>query len=103
MMVTRLSETVAGSRPTTSCMTGAPEKIDVPKLPRRMFHAQMPNCTGSGSSRPSWWLIMSICAGLALSPAMIAAGLPGARCTSRNTITPTIAITTRVEPRRRAM
>jgi len=52
-IVTRLSEMVAGSRSMTNCITGAPEKIEVPNWPRRMFQDQMPNCTGSGLSRPS--------------------------------------------------
>jgi hypothetical protein len=42
----------------------------------------------------------SICSDVALSPAMIAAGSPGDRCSSRNTKTPTVATTATVLMRR---
>ena len=103
MMVMIVSEIVAGRRCWISVITGVPEKIDVPNCPRRIAKAHSPNCTGSGRSSPSWWLIMTICAGVALSPAMIAAGLPGARCRSKKTMTPTTAMTIRVENSRPAM
>src|SRR5688572_22429229 len=41
--------------------------------------------------------------GVALSPAMIAAGSPGARCSSRKTKTATTAITGTIESSRRTM
>src|SRR5208282_3667519 len=41
--------------------------------------------------------------GVALSPAMIAAGSPGAKCTSRNTPTATTTMTGTIDRRRRTM
>ena len=85
-----VSETVAGSRCVTSCITGAPEKIEVPNCPRSMFHAQIPNCTGSGSSRPKLMADHGRSAPVwHCRPRGSPPGLPGARCSSRNTMTPT--------------
>ncbi len=101
--VIAVSDTVAGSRCPISVITGTSEKIEMPRLPCSSRHAQCTNCTVSGSLSPSRSRIAAMFAGVALSPAMIAAGSPGARCSSRNTNRPTSAITTRVARMRRAM
>ena len=61
----------------------------------------MPNCVHTGWSRPSLRRMPSISSGEALSPAMIAAGSPGVRCSSKNTNSATTSITGMVASRRR--
>src|SRR5258707_8802402 len=63
----------------------------------------MPNCSQMGLSRPSLCRIASMAAGVASSPAMIAAGSPGVRCSSRKTKSATITITGTVAARRLRM
>jgi hypothetical protein len=102
-IVSAVSESVAGSRWPISVITGVSEKIEMPKLPCRRCQNQRTNCTLSGSASPSCRRIAMISAGVALFPAMIAAGSPGAMCRRRKTKTPTRTITRAVESRRRTM
>ena len=46
------SITVLPTARMTSSVTERPDAIEVPRLPLTAFHTQMPNCTGSGRSKP---------------------------------------------------
>ena len=102
-MVMSASESVGSMRWPISFRTGSLEKIEMPRSPPSTATSQRRNWVGSGSSSPRRCRIATICSGVALSPAMIAAGSPGERCNSRNTNTPTMPITSTVEPNRRAI
>jgi len=86
-----------------SLATGSLEKIEMPRSPCSTAVTQRKNWTGSASSSPSWRRIAAIWSPVALSPAMMAAGSPGERCSSRNTNTATMPITSTVEASRRRM
>ena len=62
---------------------GGSEIREVPRLPPRSWPIQVKNCTGRGSFRPSEARMRSSCSGVAMSPAMIAAGSPGVSRSSR--------------------
>ena len=101
--VVSASESVGSTRWLISFSTGSLEKIEMPRSPCSTAETQRKNCTGSGSSSPSCLRMPAICSAVALSPAMIAAGSPGERCSSRNTNTATMPITSTVEASRRRM
>ncbi|BDC26451.1 hypothetical protein NB2BOR_A07420 [Bordetella parapertussis] len=86
-----------------SLVTGCLEMIDVPRSPDASCVIQVRNCTVSGSVRPSDLRMFSIWAGVAESPAMMAAASPGVRRSSRNTNTATITTTGIVASTRRRM
>ena len=73
-----ISETVGSTRWAIIFVTGRLVKIDVPRSPFSTFHAHSPKRTRNGRSRPSEARMRSTSAGVAWSPAMIAAGSPGA-------------------------
>ncbi len=101
--VVKASESVGSARWPISVATGSFQNMDLPRSPRTRLPAQTRNCFQMGSSSPSAVRICAMFCGVALSPAMMAAGSPGARCSSRNTNIATIAITGSMESRRRAM
>ena len=73
-----INDTVGSIRCAIMWVTGRLVKIEVPRSPCRMCHSHSPNRTTNGRSRPSEARIRSTSAGVAWSPAMIAAGSPGA-------------------------
>jgi hypothetical protein len=79
------------------------ENIDTPRSPRRVAQPQLANCSSSGRSRPRLARIRATFASVALSPAMIAAGSPGARCSSEKTKIATTSMTGITPSRRRTM
>ena len=69
------------------------DSSDVPRSPRNSWPIHVPNCTSSGSFSPRLSRMRSSCAGVAASPARIAAGSPGVSRSKRNTKIATITIT----------
>src|SRR5262245_44802588 len=102
MMVTVASARVGPTRCPISSLTCALKKNDSPRLPCKRLPTQIANCSMIGSFSPSRSRISAICAAVALSPAMIAAGSPGVRRSIRNTKIATIASTGTVARIRRA-
>ncbi len=102
-IVVAASEMVGSARCAISVVTGSPQNMELPRFPWARLTTQTTNCFQIGSSRPSFWRICAMLSGVALSPAMIAAGSPGARWSSRNTNSATMAITGSIESRRRAI
>jgi hypothetical protein len=51
-LATTASRSVLTTARITSSVTERPEAIDVPRSPCNAFQIQMPNCTGSGRSKP---------------------------------------------------
>ena len=96
-----LSAMVGSSRCTIKSMTGRRENIDVPRSPCTTPPSHCPKRTRYGSSSPSDVLRRSMSAVVACSPASTAAGSPGVRYSSENTMTATIAITGMVASKRR--
>jgi hypothetical protein len=76
--VIAISESVGSMRCAIRAATGSLVKIEVPRSPCRICQSQDPNWTRNGRSRPRLWRIRSTSAGLAWSPAITAAGSPGA-------------------------
>jgi len=101
--VDSVSAMVGSTRCAIRRVTGRLEKIDVPMSPCSSAHTQTTNCSTNGRSRPSFMRTASIASVVASSPAMIAAGSPGARRSRKNTNSATTAITGRVANRRRIM
>jgi hypothetical protein len=73
------SEKVGCRRWPIMWVTGSPLKIDAPRSPRTICHSQAKKRMCGGSSRPSAVRILSICSGVAVSPASTCAGSPGVR------------------------
>ena len=96
-----ISDSVGSIRCAIMCVTGRLVKIEVPRSPCMMCQNQSANRTTKGRSRPSEARIRSTSAGVAWSPAMIAAGSPGARYNRLNTKKATIRTTGIVERIRR--
>ena len=101
--VDRVSATVGSTRWAISRVTGRLEKIDTPMSPCSSAHSQTTNCSTSGRSRPSLARTAAMASLVASSPAMIAAGSPGARRSRKKTNSATTAITGRVANRRRTI
>src|SRR5215208_2454387 len=78
MRVTIISERVGSMRCRIIVQTGRLVKIEVPMSPWIMWKNHSPNRTRNGRSRPRLWRMRSTSAGVAWSPAMTAAGSPGA-------------------------
>ena len=78
-MVSSISDSVGSMRCAIMWLTGRLVKIEVPRSPWMICHSHSPNRTRNGRSRPSEARMRSTSAGVAWSPAMIAAGSPGAR------------------------
>ena len=87
--VNTASERVGTTRWTMSSETSCLDRIDCPRSPLSMSLNQMPSCTGSGLSNPSWRLIPSTSSWVASCPAMMAAGSPGANRIRANTTSAT--------------
>ncbi|MNS99863.1 hypothetical protein D3C72_1342780 [compost metagenome] len=94
---------VGSTRCDSSCVTGTCVKIDVPRSPCISLAAHSPNCRHSGSSRPNAVCSLAMSSAVAKSPAISAAGSPGDRWISRNTITATTAMTGTMASTRRMM
>ena len=77
-MVSSISDSVGSIRCAIMWLTGRLVKIEVPRSPCRICHSHSPKRTRNGRSRPSEARMRSTSAGVAWSPAMIAAGSPGA-------------------------
>ena len=92
-IVVAASETVGPIRCSTSVVTAMLENIETPRSPRKVAHPQLANCSSSGRSSPRLARILATLASVALSPAMMAAGSPGARCSSEKTKMPTTSMT----------
>jgi len=69
------------------------EKIEMPRSPWSSRQHHTTNCSSIGRSRPSLARIASMSCVVASSPAMIAAGSPGAMRSRKKTKTATTAIT----------
>ncbi len=78
MTVSTISDSVGSIRCAIMCETGRLVKIEVPRSPCRICHSHSPKRTRNGRSSPSDSRMRSTSAGEAWSPAMIAAGSPGA-------------------------
>ncbi len=78
MSVITISDSVGSIRWAIMVATGRLVKIEVPISPWMRRHSQSPNWTRNGRSSPRPWRMRSTSAGVAWSPAMIAAGSPGA-------------------------
>ena len=68
---------VGSSRPRMMPVTGLPERIDVPRSPLASIPIHETNCSLTGLSRPSRFLIFSMSSAVSSSPASSAAGSPG--------------------------
>ena len=101
--VASVSDTVGSSRCAISRLTGRLEKIEVPKSPCVMPTSHSANCSRIGRSRPSLLRTWAICRDVASSPAMMAAGSPGASRSRKNTNTATTTMTGMVASSRRRM
>ena len=91
--VISVSERVGSRRWPINCVTGWAEKIELPRSPRNSWPTQVKNWISSGWSSPSLARIFATSSAVARSPAMIAAGSPGAKCSSAKTNTVTTTIT----------
>ena len=100
-MVTLASARVGPTRCPISSVTSALKKKDSPRSPCNRLPSQITNCWRMGWLKPSRSRISAICAPLALSPAMIAAGSPGVSRSIRNTKIATMPSTGMVASRRR--
>ena len=97
------SETVGPTRCAIEVATGMPENIDMPRSPCRVDQPQLANCCSKGRSSPRLLRMRAMFSAVALSPAMMAAGSPGARCSKEKTKTPTTTMTGTTPSRRRTM
>ena len=84
---------VGSSRCRISRLTGSWEKMEMPSSPWRICPTQATNWTGSGRSSPSCFPMRAMSSAVAKSPAIRVAGSPGARWSSRKTITATTPMT----------
>ena len=73
-----ISEMVGSSRCSIILVTGRLVKIETPRSPFSTFQTHSPKRIRNGRSSPSPARMRSTSAGLAWSPAMMAAGSPGA-------------------------
>ena len=96
-----INEMVGSMRCAIMWLTGRLVKIEVPRSPCRICHSHSPNRTRNGLSRPSEARMRSTSAGVAWSPAMIAAGSPGAMYSRLKTQNATMSITGTVARMRR--
>jgi hypothetical protein len=96
-----ISDSVVGVRCSIIVSTGRLVKIEVPRSPCSTCQNQSPNRTTKGRSSPSEARICAICCSVAWSPAMIAAGSPGAIYSRLNTNSATNPITGIVATTRR--
>ncbi len=101
--VSIISDSVGSIRCAIMCVTGRLVKIEVPRSPCRMCQNQSKKRTRNGRSSPSEARMRSTSAGVAWSPAMIAAGSPGAMYSRLNTNSATSSTTGMVETIRRAI
>ena len=101
--VDSVSATVGSRRCEISRVTGRLEKIDTPMSPRASCIVQTKNCSTIGRSRPSLARTAAIASDVASSPAMIAAGSPGAKRNRKKTNSATTAMTGSVANRRRTI
>src|SRR5216684_3031207 len=89
MVARSASSRERGKRISSSSMTGCPVQSDVPKSNRSTPQSHVPNCTYSGSSRPSRWRMAASCFGsmwpAASPPKMSRATSPGMTRMIRNT------------------
>jgi len=99
--VISVSDSVGSRRCAINSDTGCAEKIELPRSPRRSWPIHVTNWISSGWSSPSLARIFATSSGEARSPAMIAAGSPGARCKSAKTKTVTTTTTGTAASRRR--
>ena len=90
VIVRKVSHSVGSMRWPIIRVTGSPVNTDTPMSPCSSRHSHEKNCSYSGRFRPSSWRTRSTSSELAVSPAISAAGSPGLRCSSRNTITATM-------------
>src|SRR5262245_61483053 len=95
------SAAVGSSRWLIRRVTGRLEKIETPRSPCTRPHSQTANCSTTGRSSPSLARTAAIDSAVASSPAMMAAGSPGASRSRKNTNTATTAITGMVASKRR--
>ncbi len=85
---------VGSIRSAISSITGVLDRIDVPKSPRSSWPIQVDELHEERIVEPQRGRgSRSSCAGVAVSPAMIAAGSPGVRRSSRKTKSATNPIT----------
>jgi hypothetical protein len=76
--VTTISDSVGSSRCSIRVMTGMPVNMEVPRSPCRINQDHSPKRARKGRSRPRLLRIFSTSSGDACSPAITAAGSPGA-------------------------
>ena len=84
-------------------VTGVLEISDVPSSPCMRSPTQVMNCSCRGSESPSEVRMRSSCAGVAMSPAMMAAGSPGVSRSRRKTKIATMIMTGMTARIRRVM
>src|SRR6476619_6525388 len=101
--VESVSASVGSRRWAIRRVTARFEKIDTPRSPCARPHTQTANCSTTGRSSPSLTRTASIASAVASSPAMIAAGSPGAKRSRKKTNSATTAIPGTTANRRRMM
>ena len=101
--VDSVSASVGSSRCAISRVTARLEKIETPRSPCARPHTQTTNCSTIGRSSPSLARTAAIASLVASSPAMIAAGSPGAKRSRKKTNSATTAMTGTTANRRRTM
>ncbi len=84
-------------------VTGVLEMSDVPSSPCKSSPTHVMNCSCNGSARPSDVRMRSSWSGVAISPAMIAAGSPVVSLSSRKTKMATMIMTGMTARMRRVM
>src|SRR5919202_5492782 len=95
------SSSVIGIRSTIVAPTLRPVRCETPKSPCTACPSQSPYCTGSGWSRPNFFVISARACGLRSSPASTSAGLPGRAWSPANTSTLARKTTISAAPDRR--
>ena len=96
-----IKDSVGSIRCWIMVVTGRLVKIDTPMSPFRMFQTHSPKRIRKGRSSPSEARMRSTSCGVAWSPAITAAGSPGAMYNSEKTKSATRAITGMVARTRR--
>ena len=86
----------------TSPATGRDSPVDIPQSPRRMPPNQCRYCCHHGSFSPRVRSSAWSCSGVANSPRIITAALPGRSWVMPNTVKETTSSTSRIAPTRRS-